>query len=145
MAITGARRTDDRAPSVPLPGRRRHPPAREDFRPRFRRTCPHSLRGLHSTLALEAGVTANAVASALGHGSFAITARHYAAPGAVDSANSRKVVTSLLGTTATQPQLSPELEQSLAALGLSEEQATSLRALFLKQRLQSGNGSGAAN
>ena len=42
--------------------------------------CPHSLRGLHSTLALEAGATANLVASALGHSSFAITARHYADP-----------------------------------------------------------------
>lgn len=42
------------------------------------RVCPHSLRGLHSTLALEAGMTGDAVASALGHSSFRITARHYA-------------------------------------------------------------------
>ena len=53
--------------------------------------CAHSLRGLHSTLALGAGVTADAVASALGHGSFAITARHYAAPGSVDSAATSRV------------------------------------------------------
>lgn len=59
--------------------------------------CPHSLRGLHSTLALEAGVTANAVASALGHGSFAMTARHYAAPGTLEGLQARRVVDVLGG------------------------------------------------
>jgi integrase len=44
------------------------------------RVCPHSLRGLHSTLAIGAGSTPAVVASALGHGSFAITARHYVDP-----------------------------------------------------------------
>ena len=45
------------------------------------RMSTHSLRGLHSTLALEAGATSGAVAAALGRGSFQITAKHYAAPG----------------------------------------------------------------
>lgn len=53
--------------------------------------CPHSLRGLHSTLALEAGATANLVSSALGHSSFAITARHYADPGTLLNAQVRRV------------------------------------------------------
>ena len=38
--------------------------------------CAHSLRGLHATLALDGGATADAVARALGHGSFSMTARH---------------------------------------------------------------------
>jgi len=36
--------------------------------------CPQSLRGMHATLALEGGATHTAVAAALGHSSFAITA-----------------------------------------------------------------------
>jgi integrase len=55
------------------------------------RVSTHSLRGLHSTLALEAGATSSAVAAALGHGSFQITAKHYAAPGTVDRMRSRAV------------------------------------------------------
>lgn len=55
------------------------------------RVSTHSLRGLHSTLALEAGATSGAVAAALGHGSFQITAKHYAAPGTVDSVRTRRV------------------------------------------------------
>jgi integrase len=38
---------------------------------------PHSLRGLHATLASGFGATSHAVAAALGHTSFALTARHY--------------------------------------------------------------------
>jgi integrase len=37
------------------------------------RVCVHSLRGLHATLATEAGVSSHAVASALGHTSAAVT------------------------------------------------------------------------
>jgi len=55
------------------------------------RISTHSLRGLHSTLALEAGATSSAVAAALGHGSFQITAKHYAAPGTVERVRSRVV------------------------------------------------------
>ena len=53
--------------------------------------CPHSLRGLHATLALEGGATADAVARALGHGSFSMTARHYASESSVDNAKATKV------------------------------------------------------
>jgi hypothetical protein len=60
------------------------------------RVSTHSLRGLHSTLALEAGATSSAVAAALGHGSFQITAKHYAAPGTVERVRS-KVVEHTLG------------------------------------------------
>lgn len=59
------------------------------------RVCPHSLRGLHSTLALDAGVSANAVAAALGHGSFAVTARHYADPNTLRNTSVRRVAETL--------------------------------------------------
>lgn len=53
--------------------------------------CPHSLRGLHATLALEAGATASMVANALGHGSFRVTARHYATPDSVAGSRAARV------------------------------------------------------
>lgn len=55
----------------------------------------HGQRGLHSTLAVEAGVTARVVADALGHESFATTARSYAKPEAIASAKQRRVFTVL--------------------------------------------------
>lgn len=62
------------------------------------RVSTHSLRGLHSTLALEAGATASAVAAALGHGSFQITAKHYAAPGTLERVRSKAVAQTLRST-----------------------------------------------
>ena len=64
--------------------------------------CPHSLRGLHATLALEGGATSDAVARALGHGSFAMTARHYASESSVDNAKASKV-SDLLGNSSHTP------------------------------------------
>lgn len=64
------------------------------------RISTHSLRGLHSTLALEAGATSSAVAAALGHGSFQITAKHYAAPGTMERMRSRVVEETLGGAVA---------------------------------------------
>lgn len=61
--------------------------------------CSHSLRGLHSTLALEAGATPHLVAAALGHSSFRVTARHYAEPSTLLNARSRRVA-GALGTSA---------------------------------------------
>lgn len=57
--------------------------------------CPHSLRGLHATLALEGGATAEAVARALGHGSFAVTAQHYASASSVANAKGSRVADAL--------------------------------------------------
>lgn len=39
--------------------------------------CPHSLRGLHSTLAVARGASSRFVAEALGHGGDEVTKRHY--------------------------------------------------------------------
>ena len=79
------------------------------------RVCPHSLRGLHSSLAVKAGATSTYVARALGHGSDAVTRKHYLAPGALDSARSARVVDVLLGDA--------ELEGIIATLrSLSSDQ-----------------------
>lgn len=59
--------------------------------------CPHSLRGLNATLALDAGATAQHVAAALGHASFTTTARHYADASSVANVGLRRVA-DLLGT-----------------------------------------------
>ena len=67
------------------------------------RVCPHSLRGLHSTLALEAGATSGAVAAALGHGSFAVTARHYADPDTLRNTTTRRVTDVLATPTPERP------------------------------------------
>jgi integrase len=61
------------------------------------RVCPHSLRGLHSSLALEAGATSNDVARSLGHSSFAVTAKHYAKADSIEVGKARRVAGSLHG------------------------------------------------
>lgn len=62
------------------------------------KVCPHSLRGLHSSLAVQAGATCALVAQALGHGSDVVTRRHYIAPAALNSARSARVASALLGS-----------------------------------------------
>lgn len=54
--------------------------------------CPHSFRGLWATLSIESGAASHAVAAALGHGSFAMTAKHYAQPEALAGARSARVI-----------------------------------------------------
>jgi integrase len=75
--------------------------------------CPHSLRGLWATIGIESGAAETAVASALGHGSFEVTARHYAQPEAVTDARSDRVAGFL---EADGP---PEFLQSLSAESLA--------------------------
>lgn len=57
--------------------------------------CVHSLRGLHATLATEAGATSHAVAGALGHSTPAVTHAHYVDGSAKRRANSKRVVNAL--------------------------------------------------
>lgn len=57
----------------------------------------HAMRGLHSTLAIEAGSTAHVVAASLGHESFATTLHSYAAPSALPAAQQRTVLSVLHG------------------------------------------------
>jgi integrase len=58
--------------------------------------CPHSLRGLHSTLAIEAGATSGAVIAQLGHSSFHTTERHYLDKDRRHDASMRRVAGTLL-------------------------------------------------
>jgi hypothetical protein len=57
--------------------------------------CVHSLRGLHATLATEAGVSSHVVANALGHSSPAVTQAHYTQPGAQKRASTKRVLAKL--------------------------------------------------
>ena len=57
----------------------------------------HGMRGLHSTLAIAAGVTSHAVAATLGHASATTTLKSYAKPEAVRGAKQKKVLRVLKG------------------------------------------------
>lgn len=59
---------------------------------------PHSLRGLHATLARPLVSTPALVSAALGHTSTAVTERHYLEPGAVARDDQRRAWAALLGT-----------------------------------------------
>lgn len=50
--------------------------------------CAHSMRGLHSTLALSAGASSHVVAASLGHENPAVTLRHYAQRGTAEAQRS---------------------------------------------------------
>lgn len=67
----------------------------------------HGQRGLHATLAVSSGITAHAVAAALGHESFRITAQSYARPEALDSARQDRVLGVLERPGATTPAPAP--------------------------------------
>lgn len=54
--------------------------------------CAHSLRGLHATLATDAGATPHLVAQALGHGSIHVAEMHYTDRTAAHSAKTRRVM-----------------------------------------------------
>jgi integrase len=57
----------------------------------------HGMRGLHSTLAMEAGVTGHVVAASLGHESVSTTVQSYAKPEAVAGAQQRRALRVLSG------------------------------------------------
>jgi integrase len=98
--------------------------------------CPHSLRGLHSTLALQAGATADLVASALGHASFAITAKHYADPDTVHHAKVRRVTLALgTGTPESSDAVSLGALSADQLFGFLREQLTPEQLVALRRRL----------
>lgn len=86
------------------------------------RVCPHSLRGLHATLAVSQGATSTLVAGVLGHGSDEITKRHYIAPGSMDAAKVRHVASILTASRAPAPAANPALSALLEQVqNLSEQ------------------------
>ena len=92
------------------------------------RVCPHSLRGLNATLAIDAGATSQHVAAALGHASFTTTARHYADASSVANADLRRVA-DVLGTHGAQGTDVQQLA-SLIRANLSGTEMQKLRALL---------------
>lgn len=101
------------------------------------RVSTHSLRGLHSTLALEAGATSSAVAAALGHGSFQITAKHYAAPGTVDRLRTKVVEQALSGGPQDSSERAPSDSDPAALLQAIHRLPAHLRAELQKALLDS--------
>ncbi len=77
--------------------------------------CPHSLRGLHSSLAIEAGRTSQDVAAQLGHKSFQVTAQHYIRPGTLENTNIRKISGLLAGDARTSDDDVPTARSALLA------------------------------
>ena len=65
--------------------------------------CTHSLRGLYATLAVESGALSETVASSLGHGSFAMTEKHYAQASSVSNVRTARVDQLLTSGRATEP------------------------------------------
>ncbi len=93
--------------------------------------CPHSLRGLNATLALDAGATAQHGAAALGHASFTTTARHYADASSVANVGLRRVA-DLLGTRSGNGSGTTDVEQlaTLLQTSLSPMELQRLRQLL---------------
>jgi integrase len=56
------------------------------------RVCAHALRGMHGSLGMEGGSTAEAVAHALGHTSTRVTLKHYVTPDAAHAAQTDRVL-----------------------------------------------------
>jgi integrase len=69
------------------------------------RVPSHGLRGTHATLAVGAGATSHLVAAALGHESFATTARHYARAEAIEGAQQERVLEKF--TVVHKPRIGP--------------------------------------
>ena len=86
-------------------------------RARVPHVCTHSLRGLFATLAVQSGAVTHAVAASLGHGSCAMTQRHYAQPSAVANAATARVRGMLEAPSPpTEPVVPPRVATQLAQL-----------------------------
>lgn len=90
--------------------------------------CPHSLRGLHSTLAVARGASSRFVAEALGHGSDEVTKRHYIDQATVRNATIERVAELLMAESISEGSLPDAIEVDLSRL------AETLLRLSLKQR-----------
>jgi integrase len=82
--------------------------------------CTQSLRGLHASVATEAGATSHVVASALGHSSPAVTHAHY-----IDGATARRVRTRrVVGAVVSEPGLRVVSDAPAAPRGASRSTTT---------------------
>ena len=80
--------------------------------------CLHSLRGVWATAGGSSGALSHTVAAALGHGSFAVTAKHYVQADALEGARTQRLVQmmDLDPAKSASPPASPSAEQLLASL-----------------------------
>jgi len=95
------------------------------------RVCTHSLRGLWATLSVESGALSDVVAASLGHGSFAMTAKHYAQPEAVSEARTARVLDLLQ---LNNPEQNPTNETE--SLPIDEKEAAQLLARLPRTTLE---------
>ncbi len=97
--------------------------------------CPHSLRGLNATIALEGGATMEAIAKVLGHGSVAVTAKHYAKPDSILNASLRRIAEVLSSSSpcVEESLVSEEAAVSAAVRALTPGQLLLLRKVVLQQ------------
>jgi integrase len=107
----------------PAPKSTSSPRRRSLARAKNLRPTTDSLRGLHATLAIEEGASGEAVARALGHTSFEITAKHYASPDSVANARLEKVGQSLAPERLAAP--ASRIDQLLSSL--TPEELAALR------------------
>ena len=99
--------------------------------------CTHSLRGLYATLAVESGALSETVASSLGHGSFAMTERHYAQASSVSNVKTARV-DSLLTSSRTAA-VEPESLTQLVLKMSSEQREKLMTAIVLSRQNGSSN------
>lgn len=97
------------------------------------RVCTHSLRGLWATLGVESGAVTELVAASLGHGSFEMTARHYARPEAVSAARTARVL-ELLNLDGADAAASEELTDAEAEKVLAQLPSATLARLVLRMQ-----------
>ncbi len=90
--------------------------------------CAHSMRGLHSTLAVAAGVTPDVVAASVGHESSTTTLQSYAKPEAVATAQQERVLRVLDGGGQPSDEGSPDLLAELLDRHTPEEILAALAA-----------------
>lgn len=105
------------------------------------RVCPHSLRGLYATLAVESGAVSDAVAASLGHGSFSMTSKHYAQPSSVRNAQTARVIDKLVGD--RSPVVSaPSQRRAEELLETLDPDTTAQLMLLLQRRMELVGGKG---
>jgi len=84
--------------------------------------CAHSMRGLHSTLAMEAGMSAHVVSASMGHEPAKSTLRSYAKPDGMAAGRTKKVTAGLVGNSAksgSRRNIVPEKEKRRLAAAFS--------------------------
>jgi integrase len=99
--------------------------------------CTHSLRGLYATLAVESGALSETVASSLGHGSFAMTERHYAQASSVSNVKTARVDSLLTSNRA--PSVEPESLTQLVLKMSTEQREELMSAIVLSRQNGSSN------